>query len=245
MSFWHYIKRVFAFGAWQLEVKHDQLLAEIDSKLKVDYNLGTPDWYKSIAYDYQHGDTLQVSTKPFRIYYDPIFSANQIIKRVSVAPLVGGGIRIRVQKLSGTEVVQLTTAELGGFNFYINRRKIAGTLITTESNTPNIVTINANVVINREIFTSTGIRHSDGTYAVLDGIKKYINEIPFDEVIYMSSIGDYMNDIPGVIGFHPTGFSIDGSGVSISSGKILLPNGYGKITESNSAFNARINYELI
>ena len=245
MSFWHYIKRVFAFGAHQLEVKHDQLVAEIDEKLKVDYNLGTAEWYKSLCYEFQYGDQLKLASNPHKIYYDPIDTSKQIIKRASVITLSGGGIRIRVQKLSGTEVVQMSSVELGAFTFYINRRKIAGTLITTESNTPDTVTINANVVINREVFSSTGVRHSDGSYAVLNGLRRYVNEVPFDEVIYISSLGDYINDIPGVIGFHPTAFTINGSGVSLSSGKIVLPNGYGKILENDNTFNVRMTYELI
>ena len=243
MSFWHYMKLVFAFGANQIEIIWDQFKEEILSALKVDNIVGTKGWLYDVIDEWQYGDELKLKyNKP---YYETIDPSKQIIKRRSVNDLSGGGILIRVQELSGTEIVAMSSAKVSAFETYINRRKIASMLIQVQSNNANILTLNASVVLNKEVYKSNGQRHTDSKYGTLDALRDFVQKAEFDEVIYLSTLDDYMNDQPGIVAFHLTACTIDGTTASLTSGKITLPNGFGKVNESDSAFNARMTYELI
>lgn len=243
MSYWHYVKMIFAFGVLQLEIIFDQLKVEILGALNLDYNVGTPEWYKSICKEFQYGDVLKL--KYNTPYYENIDNSKQIVKKVSIKDLPTGGIRIRVQTENNGETVPLSSDQLGAFAIYVGRRKIAGTKTDIQSNNPNIITINARLFISKEVFDATGKNYLTGKYVALDNLRIFFQKQDFDEVLYLSTLSDYMNNIEGVKGFHLLGCTIDGVPVDLTTGKIDLPFGYGKIVETDSNFNLRMIYESI
>jgi hypothetical protein len=243
MSFWHYCKLTFAFGARLLETIFEQFKAEILSAIKQDYTVGKDEWYKVVLKEFQFGDELKVKyNSPI---YETIDEAKKIVKRISVKDISTGGIAIKVQKEAAGEIVPLNAVELGAFIIYANRIKIAGTLLNITTQIANIVTFNAKIYISREVFDITGLNLITGKYDALDAMRLFVQKNEFDEFIYLSTLSDKMNDIEGIKAFHLTACTIDGTAVSLTTGKITLPNSYGKIAETDVQFNPRIVYEFV
>lgn len=244
LSFWHYMKRTFAFAVLQIQIIFDQLKAEILGALQLDYNVGSNEWYKMKFKEFQFGDELKV--KYNTPVYETIDTTKKIIKRVSVKDNPTGGLNIKVQKEgAGGEIVALTSLEIAAFIVFANIVKIAGTLLNITTHNANIVTFNSKVYISKEVFDITGKNLITGKYDVLDYQRTYVQKNEYDEFIYLSTLYDFMNNIQGVKAFHLTGCTIDGITISLVSGKIFLPNGYGKISETDAQFNLRMSYEFI
>ncbi len=229
---WNYAKQVMALGIAQAEHAVDQLNAEVRQMVNKD-EPGGIGWYRQKAFDYQHGDQLLViNNRPAYLTPNP---AARIVQQVSVTESpADGSLTFKVAKDTGGDSPVLTEAEQDGFRDYIGRIKIAGTLITVQSDLPD--KISYNIVVEADPAVLTGhVRRT--VYQTLD---RFHQSIEFNTVLYLSKATDALQAIPGIIDVEITSAYAGAAGVSLTENhrvnrKYETIAGYVKLDRNDSS----------
>ncbi len=238
VGFWNFVKNVVAFSRYQLELILQQHKQEVADMVKLDYAVGTVEWYKAKALEFQYGDKLIVQNDN-TLVYAVVDTSKCIVSKSSVSTGTTGGIVVKVNKGVAGNLQPLTNDEKGAFESYLTKVKMAGTFIAVQSAIANQLTLSAVVQIEKEIFKANGKRLDDDKESIVDGLKQFVNYVGYDEVIYLSDLIKHVQGVDGVRGAFVTGVTIDGVVENISNGKFVLPAGYGVLQSS------AIVYELV
>lgn len=199
---------VWAVAAWTLENLQDLFKQEVDYTIAQD-KTHTPQWYVNKAKDFQYGYNLV----PGQDYYDNTGIADDVVaasKIVAFAALVEEPkIRMKVAKLSGSDLAPLSAPELTAFIAYVKRYKDAGVRLhgTTLTSAATITSTAADklklairVIINPLVLDTTGARR-DGTNAtpVKDAVKRYLQNIGFNGLFDIQQLEAEILKVDGVI----------------------------------------------
>ncbi|MCT4580848.1 MAG: hypothetical protein N4A35_05465 [Flavobacteriales bacterium] len=194
---WRLFIWLFAVAAWVHENIFDRHKAEIEERVKAAVT-GNIRWYRQECLKFQFGDTLAFVDHKYQ--YPSINTTNQIIQRAAVSE-VGSQLRIKVAKIDGSGTPEpLTGIELVAFNNYINKIKFAGTNIAVISSDADEIEIHYTITVNQQVISGSGESLiAPGTYPVIDVIKNYIQNLPFDGVLNFTKLTDEIQKIEGVI----------------------------------------------
>lgn len=198
---------IFATCAWTLESLFDIFKTEVDYTIAQD-KTHRPQWYVNKAKAFQYGYNLVAEQD----YYDNTGIADDLIaasKIVAYAAIVEEpSIRMKVAKLSGTNLAKLTVPELAAFVAYMKRVKDTGVKLhggtltspaTITSTDPDKLRLVVRVKYNPLVLNTTGAR-IDGTSPtpVKDAVKSYINNLEFNGVFDVQKLERAMLDVDGV-----------------------------------------------
>lgn len=196
VAIWRLKFYVVAVAIWFHETNWDVYYKKLQDQANKLY-VGTLPWYRDQCFYFQYGDSLSYIDNHY--VYATIDPSKQIIKRASVND-VGGQVRIKVAKLSGTTPVALSAPELTAFSSYLNSVKIGGTNLSIVSRDADLLKIYYNIVYDPLLLTSSGeLISSPGTYPVEDAINNYISNLPFDGVLNITKLTDEIQNATGVI----------------------------------------------
>jgi hypothetical protein len=151
--------------------------------------LATERWYIEQALAFQYGDTLVIDPITYQPSYT-IIDENKKIIGSCTCNTIAGRILLKVRK-EGTDI--LTVDELIAFTNYINKIKIAGTVVQIDNYDGDLLTINMNIVY------SGAYNKVDIQGQVETVITDYLNNIEFDSRFITTSLVDKLQAIPGVI----------------------------------------------
>ena len=197
VAIWRLYSFIMAVAIHYHEVVFDLFKAEIEARAEEIPKL-TARWYRDQALAFQFGDSLTYDGVKFK--YDPINTANQIIKR-AVAIDAGGQVRIKVAKLNTSTLKPeaLTAPELTAAADYINEIKGAGVNVAVTSANPDDLKIDLFIRYNPQILTNTGALVDDlTTFPVIDAAEGYIENIPFNGVFNETEFIDAIQAAQGV-----------------------------------------------
>ena len=188
---------VVAFAIYSHELLFDVFSSDIDNKANK-IIAGTPLWYQTKSFEFQYGDSLTWNGAQY--VYSTINTANQIVKRCAVVDL-GYQVRFKVAKLDiNGNPESLSGSELTAFNSYINQIKFAGTPTSTTSGSGDDLKINVEIQRNAQIIDGLGFLIDDPSInPVLDAIKSYIGNLPFNGTFNMADLTDAIQNANGVI----------------------------------------------
>ena len=209
---WAYAKHVMALGVAQAEHAVDQLRAEIRAIINKD-EPGGIEWYRKQAFAWQHGDRLiVVNNRPGYLTLKP---AAQIIKQVSVTESsTDGSLTFKVAKQNAQKEVQpLNEEEIAGFTDYLNRVKLAGTLVRVESRLPDDIRYAIVVEADPAVFTQNAAIKT----AIYNALDAFHQSIEFNTVLYLSKVTDALQKIPGITDVEITRAEARASGSSFST----------------------------
>jgi hypothetical protein len=167
-----------------------------------------PQWYVKKAKEFQYGFNL-VNDQD---YYDntgipdSVVAASKIVKYAAIVE--EPNLRMKVAKLSGTNLAKLSAGELTAFIAYVKRFKDTGVKLhgitltaaaTITSTDPDNLRLVVRAIINPLVLDNTGARR-DGTNAtpLLDAVKGYINNIGFNGVFSVQKLVDAMQAVDGI-----------------------------------------------
>lgn len=198
---------IWAVAAWTLENLQDIFKTEVDYTIAQD-KTHRPQWYVNKAKDFQYGYNLVQDQD----YYDNTGIADDIIaasKIVAYAALVEEpSIRMKVAKLSGSDLAPLSAPELTAFSAYIKKVRDAGVKLHdgTLTSPPSITSTAADklrlvfrVKVNPLVLDLTGARR-DGTSTtpVKDAVKGYLQNIDFNGLFSIQKLADAVQAVDGV-----------------------------------------------
>ncbi len=210
VAFWTYAKKIIVFVALTLEKFFDQHKTDVNAIIEKP-ETGSIDWYLSICYAYQHGDSLIIDNN--RPVYSTIDQSKQIIKRAAIKEDMSATMFFKIVKETGGELTKLDINELAAFTTYLNRRKIAGTNIDVESLDADLLDLQIEVLLDPILFDSSEKLLSDGsTEPALNALNEHLKVFDFGGTFYISRLIDSIMNIEGVKDFFITSAALNGNG---------------------------------
>jgi hypothetical protein len=202
---WCYI---FAVAAWALENLQDLFKQEVDYTIAQD-KTHTPQWYVKKAKQFQYGFSLVAGTAE----YDNTGIADSVVaasKIVAFAAIVEEPkIRMKVAKLSGSNLTSLTAPELTAFVAYVKQFRDAGVRLhggtltsppTITSTTADKLKLSVRVVINPLVLDAAGARRDGSSPTpVKDAVRSYLQNIDFNGLFDIQKLQDAIQKVDGVV----------------------------------------------
>lgn len=210
---WAYI---CAVAIHSFEVIHDLFKSDIDTILDTRMN-GTPQFYVNKAYEFQDGDTVQVSEDGTRISYPAIDTSKQIITRASYEEVVVSGgnldklLLVKVAKGETGSLQPLEPEELVRFTSYLDKIKFAGTNIQGVSKIGDVLIPYITVYHDGLLPDSTILTR------VNDAIHDFMKDLSFDSALYESKLFDAISDVDNVTDVYVDDEAIPAQGVFLRS----------------------------
>ena len=193
---WRHMLWVVAVCVWVHEKLWDLFKAEVD-RIAAGSHIGTLRWYVEKAKAFQYGyDLVIVDNVPAYATDEP---ASRIVARAAGKDS-GSIVLIKVAKLSGTDLVPLSTPELDAFNAYIDEVKMAGTVVNVVSALPDLLKVAMTVYYDPLVIAADGTLILDpAVRPVDDAIKGYLANLPFNGKVVLNALVDAVQVVPGVV----------------------------------------------
>lgn len=160
---------------------------------------GSLRWYADRAREFQYGYNLVMDLQRYIYYYLDTTSdaaiAAKIIAQVSVQEVFTStfsGVRVKAAKLSGTDLVKLSSAELTAFEFYMHRIRFAGVAMDVISTDADEVKMNVKVYYDG-VLPLAAVQLAFET-----ALKDHLKAIPFDGVLNRNALIDAFQAMPEV-----------------------------------------------
>ncbi len=166
----------------------DQFRREI-TQIVEQKEYGTPPWFALRAREFQPGD--QLSVVDGRTIYAAPDPARQLISRVAYKE-ANGGLILKVAKGSPAAVA-LTTEEATQFGGYITAIKPAGMRVQVVSLNADQLRVAGTVYYN-PLIGSTAVKE-----VVLAALTAYMENLPFDGIVYRNQVIDAIQKAAGVV----------------------------------------------
>lgn len=155
----------------------------------------TAAWYRPKALEYQHGDTLVVVNGS--VVYDPIDAGNRIIAACAVKETASGNLIIKVARLDSGSLVGLESAQLSGFEGYVNQYKDAGVRTSIVSQNADVLNFAA------DIFYNPGISPIDvfqpALEAAFNAFLASFQTVDFNGTLRLIRLIDALQQVPGFV----------------------------------------------
>jgi hypothetical protein len=180
---------VIAYAVYIHETFFDIHKGEVNALIN-SRRLGTPEWYISIAQEFQLGYNLEVFSDN-TIGYGTIDEAAKIISRAAFKE-DAGTLTLKVAKGEAGALEALTFEELLQFSNYIEKIKIAGTKVNNISLPGDILRINA------EIYYSGIYSQAVIEQRLNDTIRNYELNFPFNGMLYKAEFVRILLGVEGI-----------------------------------------------
>ena len=232
---WKYAKRVMALGIRSVEEIVDVHKQEVEANINTQAFRGL-DWYKDKVLQYQHGDSLVVAAN--QVVYPAIDPTKRIIAQVAIVESqTNGSLEIKVAK-DANGLTALSADELAGLQTYLNRIKIAGTLVTTTSGNAVLVRYNVNVEVDKLVLNGQAAR-IDGTTTtpVQEALEAFHQSLEFNGTLFLSKATNAVQDVEGIIDVELTATYSDGVSWLPITRKLLPTSGYVSLYQEMTTIN--------
>lgn len=198
-SIWRLFIYIVATAVWTHEKLWDLFKADIDETIAA-LKPHSLRWYAEKAKQFQYGYDLVDEAD----YYDNSGEDEQLVeasKVVDYAAVVEQtrGLRIKVAKDDGADLVPLTNDELDAFIYYMKQIKDAGVRLNITTGVADNLKAALTVVYNPLVLNAEGGR-IDGTdlTPVQNAIKNYLKNLPFNGILSLQKLIDQIQAVEGV-----------------------------------------------
>lgn len=189
---------IFSVCQFVLENLFDVFKSEVNTTIK-NLKPGTKSWYKTMVLNFQYGYDLPVDSDT----YDNTgltqaeIDDSKIVKYVAVTDR-GEIVTIKVAKLSGTDLVPLSSGELAALQAYVAKIKYGGVFISIINEPADSLKLNITINYLPMILDSNGINISSGFETVKIAIDTYLKNIDFDGQFAPQDLVDALQKVEGV-----------------------------------------------
>lgn len=198
-AIWRAFMYVVAFAHYLLERIFDDHKAEVN-ELLLTLKPHTSRWYEEKAKAFQYGFDLIDGSDEYNNTgaTEEQITASKIIAIASAVETTDG-LTLKVAKLSGEDLVELSSSELIAFNAYMTKIKDAGVSITSSSNAAEELKVVLTVYYNPLVLNGDGSRidGSDDT-PIETAIKSYLSSINFNGTFKTASMVDVLQATEGI-----------------------------------------------
>lgn len=190
---------VFAFCAWTVEKLFDTHKAEVTNYID-EMKPHSLRWYVNKVKEFRFGQSLIPDTDQYDDtgLTDKDIAKMQIVKYAS-AEETNGKLYIKVAKDGAEGRTPLSQEEEDALSVYINEVKDAGVKISVRNAPAVKFCLNIEIYYDPQVLDGEGNSHISGGTPVVDAIKDYIKNLPFNGEYRNVDLVDKLQKVPGVI----------------------------------------------
>lgn len=187
---------IVAACCWVMETLLDGHKADVDGKVSQAVVASVP-WYYKTARAFQYGDALVLDEVTQRYQYTTEDEAKQVVKYAAVTDR-GTSVKILAAGEKDGRPEPLAEDVLTAFSEYMNRVKVAGTVLEISSRAADSLTISATIYVDALVIGTDGSRHSDGSKPVEEAIHEYLRGIVYGGTFNKTRLVDAIQAVEGV-----------------------------------------------
>lgn len=190
---------VFAFCAWTVEKLFDTHKAEVTNYID-EMKPHSLRWYVNKVKEFRFGQSLIPDTDQYDDtgLTDEDIATMQIVKYAS-AEETNGALYVKVAKDNAGVRGQLTEDEVNALTSYMNEVKDAGVRIYIRNAPAVDFKIDITIYYNPQVLNDNGESLIDGGTPVVDAIKDYIENLPFNGEFRNVELIDRLQQVNGVV----------------------------------------------
>ncbi|MBR7035649.1 MAG: hypothetical protein IKI25_07855, partial [Bacteroidales bacterium] len=190
---------VFAFCAWTVEKLFDTHKAEVTNYID-EMKPHSLRWYVNKVKEFRFGQSLIPDTDQYDDtgLTDENIATMQIVKYAS-AEETNGALYVKVAKDNAGVRGQLTEDEVNALTSYMNEVKDAGVRIYIRNAPAVDFKIDITIYYNPQVLNGNGESLIDGGTPVVDAIKDYIENLPFNGEFRNVELIDRLQQVNGVV----------------------------------------------
>lgn len=201
-AIWRLLFWIKAFAISMLEKLFDAHVVAVDANILAQVP-PTLDWHKTKIKAFQFGFPLIAETSVFDNtgYTSQQIEDSKIIAYAAVGEATIDSKRVvlyKIAKLSGSELVPLSTTELNAFKVYIERYRPGGVDIVVYNKVADLIRTTVNVIYNPLLLDNTGLRTDGSGYPVKEAAQLYPINLEFDGEFVTAGFVDAMQAAVGV-----------------------------------------------
>lgn len=180
-----------------LECAFDQFKVDIDKMINT-MPVASTQWYRQKALEYQHGDMVYWDATTGQVKYLTVDESKRVIKYAAVRD-VGTYVQMLVNTADAAGTPQIISeAVMTSFREYIDNIKIAGVLVDVQSLPADVISISAQVTVDRLVINTKGETISDAQPVVIEAVKQYLSSIEYGGIFNKNKLTAAVLAVNGV-----------------------------------------------
>lgn len=190
-----------AYAIFILELIFDNHKKEIDTKLS-NQKAGTLSWYRTMALRFQYGFNLV----PDRDYFDNTgatvaqIEASKVVKYSAVEEAQESSrVIIKIAGETGENLSPLPEEQKEAFDAYCKEFAFAGVAFTVINYLPDRLFLHLQIKRDALILNDSGMSILNGNYPVIETIKQYMKELPFNGEFRHNNLIARLRNVEGVL----------------------------------------------
>lgn len=198
---WQLWVYIMAFAIYTFELILDKHFSNVTQKL-TEEKAHTARWYRSKALAFQFRFDLISDSDLFnnKNYDDSDIENSKIIKYAAVVENENDSrLIIKIAGESNQELSKLDSQEVTSFKAYMEQIKDAGVKLTVINYEADKLFLNLQINYDPLILSDKGQHLMKANFPVIDAIKAYMKELPFNGELVLAHLVDKLQQVEGVL----------------------------------------------
>ena len=200
-AIWRLIIYIMSIAIYAFEVILDKHYSDVTQKL-TEEKAHTARWYRSKALAFQFGFDLIVDSDEFNNtnYTTEQVSESKIVKYAAVVEAENDSrLIVKIAGETDGELNRLNEQEVASFKTYMQEIRDAGVKLTVINYEADKLFLDLQIHYDPLVLSSTGQHLINANYPVVDAIKAYMKELPFNGQLVLAHLVDKLQQVEGVL----------------------------------------------
>jgi len=200
-AIWRLMIYIMSFAIYAFEVILDKHYSDVTQKL-TEEKAHTARWYRSKALAFQYGFDLVVDSDEFNNtgYTTDQIEVSKIVKYAAVVEASNDSrLIVKIAGENNGELSQLDNQEVTSFRQYMSEIRDAGVKLTVINYEADKLFLDLQINYDPLVLSANGQHLINANYPVVDAIKAYMKELPFNGELVLAHLVDKLQQVEGVL----------------------------------------------
>jgi len=200
-AIWRLWVYIISFAIYAFEVILDKHYSDVTQKL-TEEKAHTARWYRSKSLAFQYGFDLKQDSDEFNNTdaTDEQIEASKIVKYSAVVEASNDSrLIVKIAGENNGELSQLDTQEVTSFREYMSEIRDAGVKLTVINYEADKLFLDLQINYDPLVLSANGQHLINANYPVVDAIKAYMKELPFNGELVLAHLVDKLQTVEGVL----------------------------------------------
>ncbi len=193
--------RVMAYGAWTVLERQSIHEEEINQLIR-EQKIGSLNWYRNKALDFQYGFDLIKDTDVFDntgATEEQIQASKIIDYAACVESDDGSKVIVKIAKEVNDDLQPVTPDEFSAVIAYMEEIRFAGVDMNVINFLPDRLKLNIRIKRDALVLDENGVNIITGKESVKDAIKAFLKQLPFNGELSLQKLEEAILKVPGVV----------------------------------------------
>lgn len=200
-AIWRLFVYIMAIAIYAFEVILDKHYSDVTQKL-TEEKAHTARWYRTKALAFQFGFDLVVDSDEFNNtnYTTEQISESKIVKYAAVVEAENDSrLIVKIAGETDGELNRLNEQEVASFKTYMQEIRDAGVKLTVINYEADKLFLDLQINYDPLVLSANGQHLINANYPVVDAIKAYMKELPFNGELVLAHLVDKLQQVEGVL----------------------------------------------